>query len=74
MSAVRPSEGARFEAADTAGREEDGPASMSREGCLAALLERNPQNLAIVCQGFLFSRPEPAADWLARLAPLEALG
>jgi len=29
---------------------------------------------AIVYQGFLFSRPEPAADWLARLAPVEALG
>ncbi|NUN62677.1 MAG: EAL domain-containing protein [Burkholderiaceae bacterium] len=35
------------------------------------LVQREP---AIVCQGFLFSRPEPAADWLARLAPLEALG
>ena len=29
---------------------------------------------AIVYQGFLFSRPEPAADWLARLAPVDALG
>ena len=35
------------------------------------LVQREP---AIVCQGFLFSRPEPVADWLARLAPLEALG
>ncbi len=27
---------------------------------------------AIVCQGFLFSRPEPQADWLARCAPVDA--